>query len=314
MAAKGIYYESIKYYSVIFILGLTINQSFGQNEVSVITSSQTSKFDLPFTISPDSYAMNMGKFGKKWNNKVGGEFGVLRLLANKVNFSFLCGGFVNIHDFDPNRRLSWQLWRANLGVSSFFEYLPFSKMIGKSSHCIIEIDYNHESQHATDVISYVDRFTYMNIYGFNNGGSRSFEFYKLQANYYSEDRSGNWVFDFNGGYKYFPQPKLVNAKRILLNAFLFETGIQRRALKRTFGYCKFYYESIQNRFVAAEMLYKGGWDKEPFQYRIAEIGVNFDSQHNQLIELFMNWQNSNGRGLDFPEIDKVFGYGFRVSL
>lgn len=263
-------------------------------------------------IDPDANAVLLGFEGDKWNNKAGGTYEIKLMSNNQINIWATPGGFVNIHNIHSNQFMSWQLWRGNFGVSGFLEVHDV-KWLLPSSRLIWELAWNHESQHATDIKSYVYKYTYMHPLTFDNGAVRSFEYFKIKANYLWHLSDDKLLLCLGGGYKYFPPP-LLRTQRVLLNAAILEISMERKLFKNFFAYNKFYYETIRNDFVAQEMDYQGNWDKEPFRYRIVEAGIGHISNKHKITHLYLNYSHSNGRGLDFVEVFKSFGFGARFIL
>jgi hypothetical protein len=278
-----------------------------------IDSLKSEQFINNLSIDPDSYSLVLSKIGSKWNNKVGGEYYINVLNNQKFKVGASIGGFVNIHDFNENQILSWQLWRGSLGISTFFE-LHNVNWLTKSGRFITELSWMHESQHATDVYGYTYQFTNIDPENFSNGSIRTFEYYKLKANYFCHLPNDKWQLILSLGYKYFPNPQGFNIQRILLNSSLLETGIERKVFKRGFLYSMFYYENIHNNFVAQEQNYKGNWNKEPFIYRIFENGIGYINCKDKMINMFFYYSKSNGRGLDFIEVSESTGLGLRIVL
>lgn len=270
------------------------------------------KQDKNISIDPDSYSIVLSEIGNKWNNKIGGEYDINILKAENFNIWSSLGGFINIHNFKKGQMLSWQLWRGSMGISTFFEYHN-SKLSAHSTRFITELSWIHESQHATDLNLYTYIFISM-PQSFDNSSSRSFEYFKIKTNYITRFPNEKWQLFFNLGYKYYPKPFGLKSQRILLNSFLFETGIERNVFKGGFLYSNFYYENIYNDFIAKDQNYKGDWNKEPFIYRIFENGIGYRDSKDRIINMFFYFSKSNGRGLDFIALSESFGCGLRIVL
>jgi hypothetical protein len=264
------------------------------------------------SIDPDSYSIVLSRIGKKWNNKIGGEYDINILKIQNFTFRSSIGGFVNIHNFDEGQKLSWQLWRGSLGISTFYEFHN-SNLSARSKQFIIELAWIHESQHATDLNLYTHFFISSPQY-FNNSGARSFEYFKLKTSYMAHFPNEKWQLVLTLGYKYYPKPLGLNPQRILLNSFSYETSIERRIFKRFYLYSKFYNENIYNDFVAKDQNYKGNWSKEPFTYRIFENGIGNRNSKDKIFNVFFYYSKSNGRGLDFILVSESIGGGLRIVL
>jgi len=281
--------------------------SYCQNEIL------TNRNIIRANIDPDSYSIELSKMGGKWNNKIGGAYSVELLDNRKINLATSLGAFVNLHDYSKNQSLSWQLWRGNLGLTALFEVKDIN-FIFNSGRLITKLSWIHESDHATDVVGYTNHFTNISSQDFNNGGARSFEYYKVSSKYFCNSRNNKWMFNIGIGYKYFSKPQLENTKQMLQNSFLFETGIKRNIFRRGYLYSEFYYENIKNSFVADQQGYTGSWNKEPFIYRILENGIGYVDNKERILNLFIRYSKSNGRGLDFIEVSEVYGLGLRIIL
>lgn len=304
-------FKSIEILKVLIVIILMV---FGPLILfSQVDSLKNEPFINNLSIDPDAYSLVLSRIGRKWNNKIGGEYRVEFLNIKKFYAGASFGGFINLHDFNKDHILSWQLWRGSLGISTFFEFHDVN-WLTKSDRFITELSWIHESQHATDVNGYTQQFTYFNAQDFMNGSIRTFEYYKLKANYFCHSPNHKWQLDLSLGYKYFPTPKGFEIQRILFNSILFEVGIEKRIFKRGFLYSKFYYENIKNNFIAQEQNYKGNWNKEPFIYRIFENGIVYINYKDKMICMYVYYSKSNGRGLDFTEVTESIGLGLRVVL
>ena len=265
------------------------------------------------TIDPDSYSIVLGAFDGRWNNKVGGEYDINLLNRNKVAVWASLGGFINMHDFFREQSLSWQLWRGNLGINGHIQ-LQDPQVLGKNGRFIGIVSWVHESQHATDVYTYTNYFTNIPIEQFDNGGIRSFEYYKFKGAYIWEPENRAWLLSASGAYKHFPTPKLKNTEQMLLSAWLFELGVEKSIYKGSYLYANYYREVMQNAFVASERDFKGSWNRQPFNFNIFEGGIGYLNAKGKLLNLYISYSDSNGRGLDFPEVSQRYGVGMRITL
>lgn len=281
--------------------------SYSQNDIL------TSKNIIRANIDPDSYSIELSKMGGKWNNKIGGSYSVELLDNRKFNLITSLGGFVNLYDYSKNQSLSWQLWRGSLGLIALFEVKDINSIFN-SGRLITELSWIHESDHATDVVGYTSHFTNMSLQEFNNAGARSFEYYKVSSKYLCNSINNKWLFSIGIGYKYFSKPQLENTEQMLQNSFLFETGIKRTISRRRYLYSELYYENIKNSFVADQHGYIGDWNKKPFIYRVLENGIGYIDSKERILNLFIRYSKSNGRGLDFIESSEVYGLGLRIIL
>lgn len=296
--------KTFKIFTFVFLLPFSL---YCQNDIL------TNKSIIRANIDPDSYSIELSKMGGKWNNKIGGAYSVELLDNRKFNITTSLGGFVNIYDYSKNQSLSWQLWRGNLGLTALFEVKEINFILN-SGRFITELSWIHESDHATDVKGFTYHFTNLSPQDFNNGGARSFEYYKINSKYLFNSRNNKWMFNIGIGYKYFSKPQLENTKQMLQNSFLFETGIKRNIFSRGYLYSDFYYENINNSFVADQQGYTGNWNQEPFIYRILETGIGYIDNKERILNLFIRYSKSNGRGLDFTESSEVYGLGLRIIL
>lgn len=288
-------------------LCLTVDNAISQDGTDCDLSS-------PFTsIDPDSYSIVLSKQGNKWNNKIGAGYDLEIICKQRYNLRFLLGGFVNIHDFSTQQAFSWQLWRGNVGAG--LEYKIKSPIwFSKISYLTTEISWHHESQHVTDLIGYTQEFTNITPEEFNNGGIRSFEYYKLSITYVCNVITDKYRLAVSTGYKYFPAPELDNTRKMLLSSVYLETGIERNISKDWHLYTSFFFESLRNCFISEEWKYRGNWNKEPLKFNILECGFTYRKVEGPSIGVFVDYSSSNGRGLDFPMYAKTFGAGLRMEL
>jgi len=264
------------------------------------------------SLDPDSYAIVVSRIGEKWNNKIGGEYDFDILTKKSFTAGASLGGFLNVHNFDKGQELSWQLWRGSMGISTFC-CLHNSDLSARLWDIKLRFSWVHESQHATDLQAYIRH--YILVSGiFNNAIARSFEYFRVNADYLTHFSNDHWQFVMTLGFRYYPKPLGYDSQRILRNSLSFETGIERIIYKRFYQYFRFYDESINNAFVAAEQNYKGDWSGEPFRYRMLETGIGNRNPGNKILNVFLFYTDSNGRGLDFTSVSKTFGWGLRIVL
>lgn len=274
-------------------------------------SQKNSNFSKPISINPDSYTLALSKVGQKWDNKVGGLYDQEIINAPKYDLNVSIGAFINIHDFSEKQLFSWQLWRGNIGLATSIQIHDIN-WLNKRSSLSVEIAAKHESQHATDVTRYIN--TYMYIHPQDFGNARSFEYLQLTTEYRSSSKSNKSFMTVLCGYKYFSKPAIIGSYRILRNAFFLESGIEWKFKNNGYFYSKLYVEIMQNNFISERENYQGNWNKEPFVYRILESGVYYKNKNEKLIGLFFNYSNSNGRGYDFTDTNKQFGFGLRIDI
>jgi hypothetical protein len=284
--------------------------------IKFISGSVDARLNLPVSINPDFYCLRMSRWGSKWNNLAGSTIGLVTYENKKIRASLSLSGFVSVHDFSKYQFMSWQLWRGNLGSSIFFNLPGLDKLLGKNGKIIGELGWYHESQHATDVFNYVYIFmdpVYMGPYGFNNADIRSFEYFVAGLCYDWQVPGKKWRLFLNPRYRHFPTSLLRN-ERILINAFSAEAGIHYKLNKSFTTYVQGFFEQINNAFVAKAKHYKSSWNKEPFIYQNLELGLTYQNTEKKQFNFFLNYSNSNGRGLDFTMLYREFGAGFRIVL
>jgi hypothetical protein len=302
---------------LIFFKGLfSQTDSTRTQRIKFISGSVEARLDMPLSINPDFYCMRMSRWGSKWNNLVGSTVGLVNYDNKKVRVSLSLSGFVSVHDYSKYQFMSWQLWRGNLGSSIFFNSSNFDKLLGKNGKVVAELGWYHESQHATDVIGYVYTFLeppFSDPHWFNNADIRSFQYFVAGVCYDWQIPGKNWRLFLNPRYRHFPKSLLRN-ERILINAFSTEAGIHYKLNKSFTTYVQGFFEKINNAFVAKEKHYKSNWNKDPFIYQNLEVGLTYQTEEKKQFNLFLNYSNSNGRGLDFIIQYREFGAGFRIVL
>lgn len=306
-----LFLKSILVLSLFFVHSLKAQSRI---RIKLIIPAAWALLDPPPSIDPDANNMRLGKLGPRWNNNVGGEFGLIRFQRRKMFLGIVTGGFVNIHDYDSKQAFSWQLWRGNINSRLVLENLKFDTLIGKNSRLSLETGWAHESQHATDLIGYCQTFTYWYPYFFPNGSLRSFNYIKSAVNYTNHSQRNIWQLDIRAGYKHFYAPNIDNAVKMMNHSVFCEAGIQRKIITPLFAYAKGYFENINNNFVSSDYKYKNPWNKQPFIYRIIELGFYFKNQAFQKFNPYFMYSHSNGRGMDFITVYKSFGAGLRVTL
>lgn len=276
-------------------------------------NSYESRLRTPLSIHPDFQCIKISKDAGNWKNMAGQTFGLVRLKTATTEISSAASGYVELHDMSP-QFMSWQLWRGNLGIIIYLEDQRVNRLLFPRSRLIIQLGWHHESQHASDLKTYVREYTVLQYSAdFNNASARSFEFLHAQAHYIFNTRSGRWVFVLRPGYRYYPQPLLSQATRNLQSAYSLELGIHRKIQHSMGIYIHGCYESIQNGFRNAGYPYKYNWDGEPLIYRQLEAGLTLVHGKREC-SIFTRYNHSNGRGLDFLRTFEQVGCGLRFVL
>ena len=107
---------------------------------------------------------------------------------------------------------------------------------------------------------------------------------------------------------------LLSAQRLLLNSYIVEAGIEKAIFKGGFIYTKVYFEHINNDYVNTDYGFRDAWNKEPFVYRLFELGFAYVNKRDKVFNGFIGYSNSNGRGFYFFDTHQTYTYGMRIIL
>ncbi len=280
---------------------------------SALTSAHDALLQMPVSIHPDYACIKLSQDSGLWRNMVGQTFGFIKAESGQWIASTAISGFVELHDL-IGQFMSWQMWRGNLGANLYLEHLYLNRRFPLKSKLVLQIGWNHESQHVSDMKSFIKEYTNLpHPDSFNNATVRSFEYISLQLHYLLRTNNEKWSIIIRPGYRYFPGPIMIDAGRHQKYALSFEAGIHRRVRKLWEVYLHGFYERITNDYVNTGYPYKIPWNKQPLLYRQVEAGLAF-SYNKKQCDIFMRFSHSNGRGLDYLRSMKWLGGGFRFVL
>jgi hypothetical protein len=268
------------------------------------------KHNTGFSINPDNPCIRLANVGSKWKNMVGSSIPIVQYSFKGHTIVAQVSGYVELFDISKDQIMSWQLWRGNLGAD--FYYYP--RLKNKKATLGIGLMFHHESQHVTDIWSFYDEFLWPGY--FDNGSARSFEYRGLDVQYTIEHKKIPLQWFNRALVRFFPQPLLEEATRQQTSAYAFETGLRYKVHKRGgWVYGNAYYEQVNNQFTTTHNLYRGNWNKQPFLYRMYEVGYWMQStKTDRSMNFFFTWGQSNGRGLNFLKIYKDVGGGIRFNI
>ncbi len=281
--------------------------------LSALANSYDARLGMPLSIHPDFACIKLTQDSGSWKNMVGQTFGFAAAETGHMNISVAISGFIELHDI-TGQFMSWQMWRGNLGAGLYLEHKKLNRQLPLKSKLILQTGWNHESQHVTDMKTFIAEYTNLpHPDSFNNGTARSFEYITVQLHYLLQTNNEQWNLIIRPGFRYYPQPLLADARRNQKYAFGIEAGIHRKIRKLWDVYIHGLYESINNDYVSNGFPYKYHWNKQPLLYRQIEAGLGFNYNKKQC-NLFMRYSNSNGRGLDYLRTFECVGGGFRFIL
>jgi hypothetical protein len=178
----------------------------------------------------------------------------------------------------------------------------------------LQLGFYHESQHVTDIFGYCHEFTTTTPFLFNNGGLRSFEYFDFSLILSKRQILEIGFLELLLGYKYFPEPSLENTIKTLDYSYYTSIIIGAQLHKRTSIYSAIFLENIENSFESQKFGYRKTWNKEPFKYRFVELGWRLETKKEQLINVFLQYNKSNGRGMDFIREYRGMGWGLRLIV
>jgi len=278
-----------------------------------VQESKNNKLFKYSGIDPDSYSIVLSRNDRFWNNKVGGEYTVTFSRSDKLTIRSSAGGFVNLHDFTRKQAFSWQMWRGNMGITTFLELKELSWM-SQGDELIFELGLAHESHHITDQLGYERSFLKdakrIKFYHQTN----SFEYLKTSFRFIHPSSNLRYVWMGRVGLKYFPKPFLWGVNRQLLNSYFFEFMGSFKFYRSVSWFTSLYYELINNDYNLDDGIYYSSMNDEALNFLIIESGLSHINEKNQTFTVFLNYINSDGRGIDFNRYYKGFGWGIRIKL
>lgn len=267
---------------------------------------------FPISINPDNYTIRLSINGGKWRNRVGIQPGILGFQSGGFSGAIAIEGFVELHDFQEQQLLSWQLWRGNIGLNSFWMWEKLNAAVGGKwrQKWLFELGWDHESQHVTDVDNFFRVFQTEDVNELLNPTLRSFEYIKAKTHLQLFSPDSLWSFYGLVGFRYFFTPVHDDVNRENKVSVETEIGVHRHISPLINLYFHYFYEHISHQ----QSIISGQLNPFPLRYRIWETGFSLRNRHYRELNIFFSHSNSNGRGIDYFKTYSDFGVGLRLRL
>ncbi len=303
-----------------FIFLLLFSKAFGQSDY--LMHAREAKLGTPqWSISPDHYEMKAQVFEQMSTAKAGGELGLFKWEGNRLNIGITVGGYLEIKDFVNQEVIVYGMWRGNFGLLSFWEYQPLNEFLGKGQRITASLGAVHESRHANAESSFDHEFGIKReMLGRIPSLSSIMEHNYLPASLnYKYVINADYELHVMGSYRYYYySPSAFNKDQPLFeNGISLEASFIRSLSNNVSIYIGGYYDRLQNNFKATEYGYKAKFkylNDQSLLTRRAELGFNITKQKAPMINIHSYYTHSNGKHLDFPKKDRLYGLGFRVLL
>ncbi len=266
----------------------------------------------PVSIHPDNYNVRLSRTGNKWRNMIGVQAPILAVNQKQISASFAVEGFIELHDFQEDQLLSWQMWRGNIGLNSFWEWAPLNAATPNrwQRSFLLEFGWDHESQHVTDTENFFREFQNEEVSELMNPTLRSFEYIKWKLHTCFQSPNSNWSFYGVIGTRIFFNPIHDDILRENKVSTSLEIGIHRHLTSMINIYSHYFYEYISHDQNTLSNLLT----RFPLQYRIWEGGIGIRNDQHRLLSIFFTYSDSNGRGIDYVRTYQEFGWGLRIRI
>ena len=281
--------------------------------------------DLTTTSDPDFSALEMSYIAYTHHAKWGSNIGLLKINSKIASTIFTINTFVELYNSTELSFISIpnELWRGNVGFYFYNKLNIFRNYIDETT---LKIGAYHESTHHTlfaehydaDWLVYEDEGRTL----FTPNTSDSFECIDLRLNlkrYFYNNYNVILTLGVKDYYDIFDENLFV----FFENAFNVELILEKTCSnnKNNSIFCSIYYENI-NRNLGEEIEkqfggvenYRWFWDslssKRSNTYFIIKIGINF--KKNTILQPYLMYSVSNGRGIDYLVNYSGFGIGIRM--
>jgi hypothetical protein len=312
-----------------------VNEGF-----KIFQPGSKSQFRPTHSIHPDYGVFKFSKTGGKWRNMLGANICVTQYNNDKIGVALHVNPFVELHDFTPNQDMSWQLWRGHIGGNIYLTSKSLNKEIHKNFSAILGVGYTHESQHISSYWGYGNEFlTGKNSTGsfyYDNSGNKHYYNFTynaanirtgeyLELNLLLKQKIGGCVEVFsNSAFKYFPKPIAQPSNYDLKRSVNEEIGIIVTATRNIKIHANYFGERIYNTFESNPNYkyptpyydYKKSWFHQPLIFNHIESGIILKNkeENDSYFNIFIGFQKSNGRGLDFINKYNEWYGGFKIIL
>lgn len=266
----------------------------------------------PPTSDPDNPRFEYGNRGGRWEAAAGIQAVLFGLRSAHVEFALAGSGLIQLINFRDVNPVPWESWRAVLGFNTIWSFPGLDRRLPDRGRLVLELGFFHESDHASDVGSYVARFTTLHDESiFDNSNFSSFEFFKLRASY------DQWLWKDRlrvtaaFGVRPFTPPIDQWSRRELRLGVNVEGRLAVRIKGNLHGWFALYYEAVLNDFDAGRNSFRGDLDGDPLHYLRLELGLEWTPTTWMACVPFISYSNSHGRGVDFPVRRSEAGGGLR---
>jgi hypothetical protein len=286
----------------------------GEETIHHYLTSPKTIFDLPHRIDPDEPLFEYSNFEGMWKAMIGFEMILYALESEYAHFFCSVNGFFDLHNFNTDHPVPWELLRANIGFGLFFEMPPLNTLLFPHSRIFGELRCNHESDHILRFLAFENEFINgafsLNDLDYNNFSS--FDYFKLRITYQQSAFNEQFNFFVSAGTRLFVYTNPLSLREMNWSFFTeAQVSFKPVAESNVNTQLSFFYEVINNDFISGssgQTIFAIEHNGEDYYCLIVQFAVEIKNQTGFSFIPFIKYYQGNGREADFlKEYQGVIG-------
>ena len=220
--------------------------------------------------------------------------------------------FFEIHNFLTGRAGQWQLFRIRSGLNSYFEFSRFLPNNDDLYRILGKIGINHERHLIADKKLYIRNFVKEEFDPASEELSSYFEAITLAFLFQSNYK--RLLFSTTPGFKYYAGIFANDPYKYRRYSFFIEIVAGIRLFEKITILLGYYHESILSDFSRIDAILRVEHLTDKLEYHIWELGLQLKNFYFITSKLYITYEISDGRGIDFLQRYRGIGFGWKAQI